>query len=104
MSYTISSDDEVIITLNEKDTVKSVIQNIKLILATRRFSVPLYRDFGLSMEFIDKPALIAKPLLIAEIQEAIEEYEPRATVLAIDFEEGKPGNLIVRVEVGIRDE
>ncbi|MCF8017847.1 MAG: GPW/gp25 family protein [Vallitaleaceae bacterium] len=106
MSYIVSSKNLGSITLNESDTVKSVLQNIAIILSTRQLSVPLYRDFGLPMQFIDKPVAVAKPLLIAEIKDAISEYEPRATVLNVTFEtdNNAPGKLIANVEVEIANE
>ena len=106
MSYFVSAKSEGGISLNEKDTVKSVLQNIKLILMTRQFSVPLYRNFGLPMQFIDRPLAAAKPLLIAEIKDTIAEYEPRAEVLNIVIETDlrAPGKLNAIVEVDIKDE
>ena len=106
MSYKVSTKDLSKITLNESDTVSAILQNIKIILSTRRQSVPLYRGFGLPMKFIDKPIPIAKTLLVSEIKEAIEEYEPRASVVDITFEvdESVPGKLIPTVEVEISDE
>ena len=106
MSYFVSTKNLDSITLNEKDTVKSVLQNIKIILMTRQFSVPLYRNFGLPMQFVDKPLAVARPSLKAEIKPAISEYEPRAIVLNVILETdmSAPGKLIATVEVEIRDE
>ena len=101
MSYMVSSKNLGSITLNESDPVRAALQNIAIILSTRQLSVPLYRDFGLPMQFIDKPMAVARPLLIAEIKDAITEYEPRATVLNITFEDDTPGKLIATVEVEI---
>ena len=105
MSYIINSKNTAKIKLNETNTVKSVLQNIAILLSTRQFSVPIYREFGLQMEFLDKPIVIAKPLLIADVIDAIAEYEPRATVLNIDFKEDEsiPGKLIPIVEVDINE-
>jgi hypothetical protein len=41
MSYFVSSRDLSKITLNETDPVKSVLQNIRMILTTRQLTVPL---------------------------------------------------------------
>jgi hypothetical protein len=106
MSYIISTKDLGSITLNETDTVKSVLQNIRIILSTRQFSVPLYREFGLPMQFMDKPIPVAKALLIAEIRDAITEFEPRANVLnvTVEIDENAPGKIHATVEVEIKDE
>jgi phage baseplate assembly protein W len=105
MSYIISSKSLGSITLNELDTVKSVLQNIAIILSTRQKSVPLYRGFGLSGRFVDKPIPVAKSMMIAEIPEVIAEFEPRAKVVNVTFEEDEntPGKLIPIVEVEINE-
>lgn len=104
MSYKVSTVDLNTIRLNETDTVSAVLQNIAIILATRQGSVPLYREFGLTQAFVDKPLPVAKTLLFSEIREAIERFEPRASVIGITFEtpEGSPGVLIPIVEVNIQ--
>lgn len=91
------------LTLNETDPVASVLQNVAIILSTRCGSCPLYRDFGISMEFLDRPVPVAKTLAYAEIKEAIEAYELRATVAGVTFSEdaNTPGLLIPTVEVNI---
>lgn len=106
MVYTVSALDLSKITLNETDPIKSVLQSIAIILRTRQMSVPLYRDFGLPMQFLDKPMPAARPLMIAEIRDAILAYEPRANVLGIDFapDPNIPGKLIPTVEVEIINE
>ena len=105
MSYIVSPKCLGSITLNERDTVKSVLQNIAIILSTRQQTVPLYRGFGLSGRFVDKPIPVAKSMIIAEIPEVISEYEPRAKVVNVTFEEDEstPGKLIPIVEVDINE-
>lgn len=105
MSYKVSPRDLSTIRLNETDTAASVLQNIAIILTTRQQSVPLYRSFGLPMKFVDKPIPVARPMLYAEVREAIEEFEPRAEVLSITFavDPAVPGKLIPTVEVEIKN-
>ena len=100
MSYKVSAGD-LKITLNDSDPVASVLQNVAVILSTRRLSAPLYRDFGLPMGFIDKPLPVAKTMAIAEIEEAVEAYEPRARIARITFDDSEPGQLTPIVEVEI---
>lgn len=103
MGYRVSAGDFVKIRLNEADMARSVLQNISIILSTWQGSVPLYREFGLPGKFVDKPIPVAKPLLYAEVKEAVETYEPRAEVVDITFIEdaGTPGRLMPIVEVEI---
>lgn len=108
MIYTVSSRDLGRIRLGETDTVASVLQNIAILLSTWKNTVPLYRAFGISRESLDRPMEAAQSLLVAEVEEEIAEYEPRATVLSVTFEidENAPGKLIpiVEVEVEAADE
>ena len=65
--------------------------------------MPLYRDFGISNEFLDKPMPVAKVMMTGEVREAIETWEPRAAVRNVSFAEDplEPGKLIPAVEVEI---
>lgn len=103
MSYPVSATDLGNIRMNESETVNAVLQNIALILATPKGSVPFYREFGLSQEFLDKPMPVAKVMMIGEVREAIESWEPRAAVVNIRFAENplEPGRLTPTVEVEI---
>lgn len=103
MSYKIKAADLTNIRFNDQDLVSSVLQNIAVILSTPKGSVPQYREFGLSAIFLDKPTPVAKMMMIAEIREAIERWEPRARFVGVTFEERvtQPGTLWPTVEVEI---
>ena len=64
-----------------------IVQNIRTILSTRVGTVPLHRDFGISWEHVDKPYPVAKQLMMVEIIEAVEKFEPRAKVESVEFDE-----------------
>lgn len=59
---------------------EEVLQNVAIIVSTPKFSVPLDRGLGLAQRFIDKPIQVAQSILISEVLDAVEEYEPRAEV------------------------
>lgn len=90
------------------DEVREILQNVRTILSTRKGSVPLDRDFGLTWTHIDKPMSVAKMLMRSEVIDAIEEYEPRTTVVSVDFDEdtasAMDGILKPRVVVQIGEE
>ena len=67
------------------------------------FRSPFYRDFGISSEFLDRPVPVAKVMLISEVREAVEEWEPRASVVNVSFKGNvlEPGRLVPIVEVEI---
>ncbi len=108
MSYRVSASSGGLSKLrfNEQDTVASVLQNIAMILSTPKGSVPMHRDFGLEMEFLDMPTSQAEVLMVAPVREAVEMWEPRAVVQGVTFlrDSGRPERLIPCVEVEIVDE
>ena len=85
-----------------------ILQNVRTILSTRIGTVPLHRDFGISWDHIDKPYPVAKQLMMVEVIEAIEKFEPRAKVESVEFDESTEsameGLLKPRVIVVIGDE
>lgn len=103
MGYTVTTVSYDKIKLNETNLVASVLQNISILLRTKKGTCPLYRQFGISDRYLDRPTNAAPPILYAEIKEAVEEYEPRARVENISFaiDPARPGVLIPSVEVTI---
>ena len=81
-------------------------QEIRTILATRKASVPLDRDFGLTWDYIDLPLTEAMPYMVAEIGQQLEKYVPRIKVRDIVFDSDDPveGILKPTVTVEIRQE
>lgn len=105
MIYKVSAANLKTLQLNDQDPIASVLQNVAVILATPKGSVPMYRDFGLPQDFVDRPATVAKPMICAAVKEAIEAYEPRAQILNVSFSENHAsGQLIPIVEVEIVNE
>lgn len=105
-TYTIDMGKPTLPELGVTDTVESVIQGIRIILTTPKGSVPMYREFGINMDFLDMPYPGAEQIARSEIREAIERWEPRATVRQITFQRGLlgDGSLIPTVEVEIHAE
>ena len=82
----------------------AVTQNFAIIVSTPKFSVPLDRGLALAPRFIDKPMQVAQSILISEVLDAVEEYEPRAEVTNVTFETGEtPGLMVPVLEVNIVD-
>lgn len=104
MTYKVNSDDSYSLDLKQGDTVKSILQNIAVLLNTSRGTVPMYREFGLPMEFVDKPINVAETIACSEISDALEMFEPRAELKNLYFEKGTDGRMSITVEVSISDE
>ena len=65
----------------------------------------MYREFGLNTEYLDMPMTIAEVRMVSEIREAIEHWEPRATVTDVSFQKDTlNGKLTPIVEVEINSE
>ncbi len=74
------------INLKPQTVTEEVIQNVQTILGTVKGSVPLNRDFGVDIEAVDLPQPMAMMQVKINIIEAIQKYEPRAIIRAIEFE------------------
>lgn len=85
--------------------LKEILQNIRCILTTARYSVPLDRGFGIDGQIVDAPMDYAQARLTAEIIDAVRKYEPRARVTRVIFDgDGENGTLVPLVRVVIGDE
>lgn len=80
----------------------AIIQNVRMILSTPKYSVALDRNFGIDAALVDKPLPVAKAKITAEIIAAIQKYEPRVKVTKVLFAgDGADGILKPRVQVVI---
>jgi phage baseplate assembly protein W len=82
--------------------VSEVMQNVRTILTTRRGTVPLDRDFGISFDFLDSPINTTRAKAEQEIFLQLKKYEPRVILKQIIWESDVISGQIspsVRVEV-----
>lgn len=104
MQIEIDLDKATPINLAPQTVQDEVLQNIKMIIENPKFSVPLNRDFGLAQEFLDKPLQAAQAMLVADVIEAVDKYEPRAEIKSVILKRGeKPGRYVPILEVEIHD-
>lgn len=101
MDITVNSEKDYGMVFKENDTVRSIVQNIALLLSTKKGTVPMYREFGLPMKFIDKPIDVAETMTVLEVTEALEEFEPRAKLRNINLTKSASGRMAIEVEVTI---
>lgn len=82
-----------------------VLQNVKTILTTPLFTVPLDRLFGMNYTVIDEPINHAQNFIIPEILAKIQRFERRARVLEVTFEgDGLVGHLIPTIRIQVQNE
>lgn len=104
MVYAIGAQPLEKINLQPSTVAEEVVQNVTMILNTLEGTCPLFREFGLNTEFIDKPEPAARQMIVQEIYDKIEAYEPRAEIVSVSFlETDRPGHLRPLVEVEIND-
>ena len=99
MRYQINSNTPIDFGICESNEAKSVLRNIYLILNTVKGTVPMYRDFGLSMSFKDRPITVVQPLIVSDVKQAIEKFEPRAKIASIKFSVDAEQKITIMVEV-----
>jgi len=83
--------------INPKSEVEEIIQNVKTILSTPKGSVPLMRDFGVSLNLIDTLTPELEMKLKEEIFTQIERWEKRAKVKKVSVTSSKDGRSKVEV-------
>lgn len=67
--------------------IEEISQNICMILSTVKGEAPFARGFGVDASAQDEPDLVAQARFTGAAIEAIAEYEPRAVVNSITFEQ-----------------
>ena len=65
--------------------IDEIVQNVKVILNTPKGTVPLDRDFGVDWSIVDTPTTMTFQKLRVSIVKAIEKYEPRVKVKAVEI-------------------
>ncbi|ABO49753.1 GPW/gp25 family protein [Desulforamulus reducens MI-1] len=80
---------------------KEILQNVRMILATPKFSCPMDRDFAWDPDVLDAPMNIVQGKIAQRLVEAIRKYEPRAEIVDVSFEGDINGTFkpVVRVRV-----
>lgn len=88
------------IDLAPQNVHQEVIQNIAVILDLIQKSCPMFRDGGLPGELLGRPMPVVENMLIGNIYDQIEKYEPRAIIEAVTFEQNAlTGKMIPIIEL-----
>ena len=84
--------------------VEEVVQNVRTICSTSKYSVPMDRLFGVDAAIVDRPTPKAMAEIQAELIQAIRKYEPRCKVKKVMFDGDLDGRLSVKVRILIDEE
>lgn len=85
--------------LHLNEPVSRLDTSLRLLYTTRVGTMPLSPEFGLSMEFLDRPMEVAKSLFTAEVVAATAKFIPEVRVQAVTFTMGRDGQLIPKVVI-----
>lgn len=84
---------------------QEVLQNVAIIIDTWENTCPMLRGLGIPAQLIGKPMPVVKNIMIGQLYNQIEHFEPRAILGGITFEENAlTGKLIPIIEIqGVQD-
>lgn len=72
---------------------------LSLLLTTREGTMPLDREFGIAMDFLDLPPETAKSLYTAEVTKKVAKFIPEVRVKEIQWSHGEAGALHAKVVI-----
>ena len=101
MTYEIHGGELPPLNLAPATLAEEVLQNVRMIISTVKYSVPMDREFGIDGTIVDRPINIAKAHLTNEIFRAVRRYEPRAAIVSIDMDGDERGRLTPQITVRI---
>ena len=84
--------------------VKEIVQNVRTICTTSKYSVPLDRLFGVNAVVVDRPTPRAIAEMQAELIQAIRRFEPPCRVKKVSFDGDIDGRLTAKVRIEILEE
>ena len=76
---------------------QEILDKVMFLLSCVKGTIPMNRNVGLDPDVISAPTWQAQNLYTISAIELIDEFEPRATVEEIVFDESSDGNLIPKV-------
>lgn len=74
-------------------------RQLALLLSTPEGTMPLDREFGINMNFVDMPPEVAKSLYTAEVTEKIPKFIPTVRVQEITWNWNSNGKLSPKVVI-----
>lgn len=74
-------------------------RQLALLLSTPEGSMPLDREFGINMDFVDKPPETVKSLYTAEVTKKIPKFIPWVRVKEVSWSYGEQGHIRPKVVI-----
>lgn len=83
----------------EYDKLAELDRQLALLLSTPAGTMPLDREFGIQMNFADKPSEVVKSLYAAEVTKKVAQFIPWVRVYEVTWEYGEQGHIKPRVVI-----
>lgn len=74
-------------------------RQLALLLSTREGSIPLDREFGLNLDFVDRPMAAVRPLYTAEVTKKVARFIPAVRVQEVRWLPAPEGGLRPKVVI-----
>ena len=81
------------------DKLAELDRKLALLYSTREGTMPLDREFGINMDFVDMPPEVAKSLYTAEITKKTAQFIPEVRVQSVEWTHGGEGQFFPKVVI-----
>ena len=83
----------------EDNKLAELDRQLALLLSTQAGTMPLDREFGIRMDFVDKPPEVVKSLYTAEVAQKIPQFIPWIRVYEVVWSYGEQGHIRQKVVI-----
>ena len=83
----------------QDDRLAELDRQLALLLSTQAGTMPLDREFGLQMDFVDRPPEVVKSLYTAEAAKKVPRFIPWVRVYEVTWEYGEQGHIKPKVVI-----
>lgn len=83
----------------QDDKLAELDRQLALLLSTQEGTMPLDREFGIQMNFVDKPPEVVKSLYTAEVAKKVPQFIPWVRVYEVTWSHGEQGHIKPKVVI-----
>lgn len=83
----------------QDDNLAELDRQLALLLSTQAGTMPLDREFGIQMNFVDKPPEVVKSLYTAEVTKKVPQFIPWVRVYEVTWSHGEQGHIKPKVVI-----
>ncbi len=83
----------------QDDKLAELDRQLALLLSTQAGTMPLDREFGIQMNFVDKPPEVVKSLYTSEVTKKVPQFIPWVRVYEVTWSHGEQGHIKPKVVI-----